>query len=188
MGQPTSGLLQRVGRSQLWQHTPFLSLRERGFAEHQARFHFGTRFAALYFQSLVFNSGVNLWAAVSSLGYLRVRAQLRWLYILSTLPANKKSIRARYIISAPAKFLLFDGENVFYSIPYKHRQLRLNTLFWAQPRILKIHETLVLSLRCFNATEPRRRRPRKRLAHIRRIIPWLGVGVSASLQDKRVWF
>jgi hypothetical protein len=56
MGQPTSGVTQRVGRTQLWQYVPLSTLREFGYAEQAFRYLLGTRLALLFFQSLIFTA------------------------------------------------------------------------------------------------------------------------------------
>ena len=61
MGQPTSGLAQRVGRTQLWQHLPSVAAPEGGFGEHQFRVLVGARFSILFLQSMLHLGHTHLW-------------------------------------------------------------------------------------------------------------------------------
>lgn len=61
MGQPTSGLAQRVGRTQLWQHLPGVAAPEGGFGEHQFRVLVGARFSILLLQSMLHLGHTHLW-------------------------------------------------------------------------------------------------------------------------------
>lgn len=60
MGQPTSGTLQRVGQTQLWQHVSMLSKHERGYGEHQFKLTLAARLGVLFFQSLLLPPGGHL--------------------------------------------------------------------------------------------------------------------------------
>jgi hypothetical protein len=53
MGQPTSGLGQRVNHTQLSEHMPLLTQRERGFGEHQFRMFIGAKLILVLLQSAV---------------------------------------------------------------------------------------------------------------------------------------
>jgi hypothetical protein len=53
MGQPTAGIAQRTGYTQVWQHTPLLGPGERGFGDQQHRVMLGAQLSVLFFQSLV---------------------------------------------------------------------------------------------------------------------------------------
>lgn len=71
-------------------------------------------------------------------------------------------ISRRYYEVAAPRHLLFDGEQTFLTIAYTHRRLRLTSLFWAQPRFLRVGRLFFFCLRCYNVTEPRPRRLRTR--------------------------
>jgi hypothetical protein len=74
--------------------------------------------------------------------------------------ATSGAIEARYYETTAPRYLLYDGENTFYTIPYRHRRLRFASVFWALPRLLRIRNVQLLLLRGYNVTERPVRQPR----------------------------
>lgn len=84
-----------------------------------------------------------------------------------------REVTKRYYEAATPKFLLNDGERVFFTLAYKHRRVRYGGVFWAQPRFLRVGSGLLLLLRGYNVTLSNRRPVRTRRLRIRRGLPWL---------------
>ncbi len=174
MGQPTSALTQRAGRSQLWEHLSGISVVERGYTDHLTRILFGVRLVILFFQSLVLNGCANLWYLSTKRGYLFFRLQHGWGSTFNFFPDRRYlAIRAQYFETKPAQFFLFDGENSYMTLAYNHRRLRFDSIFWARPRMFKVGPSSLLSLRGYNVTEPRQMIPRSPRVALRKAAPWL---------------
>jgi hypothetical protein len=148
MGQPTSGITQRAGRSQCWQHVPTISALERGFGEHQFRLTLAAKLTLLFFQSLALPAPAQFWLKGQVKRQLYKRNSWgRYWRTFPNLYKNRRRIFRRYFEQGAPRFLLYDGEYTYMSLAYKHRRLRFTTLFWAQPRFFKMSKYLILSLR-----------------------------------------
>lgn len=75
-------------------------------------------------------------------------------------------IRQRYFLARKARFLLFDGEYTYKTIPYRRRKPRFATIFWTRPRFFRIGAAYALVLRGYNVTAPEVRRRRCRRKHV----------------------
>lgn len=170
MGQPTSGVAQRAGHTQLWQHVPVLAAAERGFGEHQFRLLLGARLSLLFFQSLLLIGQAHAW--FRSTGRLQTYNQLRWERYWKLFPnVRAPLVIQRYFNIKIPKFLLFDGELTYLTLAFRHRKLRLGSIFWARPRFFRINGHLALSLRGYNVTAPRPRRLRARWRRTQQGLP-----------------
>lgn len=128
MGQPTAALTQRVGRTQLWQNVPGLGQRDRGFGEHLSRLGLSNKLAAIFFQSLVVTAGSQLWYRATS--RRSVYYQTHWGRVWRLFPNTAAArVMQRYFEIAAPRHLLFDGEQTFLTIAYRHRRLRLTSLY-----------------------------------------------------------
>ena len=163
MGQPTSGITQRVGRAQVWQHTPSMISSEKGFGEHIYRLTLAAKLSVLFFQSLVIPGTSQLWYRRQR--WPRLYQDNTWSRYWRNFPNlfwYRKRVYRRYFEQAAPRFLLYDGEHTYMTLAYKHKRLRFASFFWAQPRFFRINSHLMLSLRGYNVTQPNQRLPRLR--------------------------
>ena len=161
MGQPTSGIAQRAGYTQLWQHTLNLEVYERGYGEQQFRISIGARLALLLFQSLLLVGREHLWFC--NRRRLQNYNRLRWERYWRIFPnLRSRFVVQRYFLARGARHMLFDGEMTYLTLAFRHRRLRLASIYWAQPRIFRLGQSLALIVRGYNVTSPRPRRPRVR--------------------------
>jgi hypothetical protein len=128
MGQPTSGIAQRVGKTQLWQHTPAIAVTEGGFGEQQFRLLMGAKFSVLFFQSLLYMGTTHLWFRNRHRpqNFFRLRWERFWRSFPNVYAAY---VTRRYFIARQPKFLLFDGEQTYMTLAYRHRRLRLASIY-----------------------------------------------------------
>lgn len=188
MGQPTNGIAQRTGKTQLWQFVPAVGRQERNFGEHQFKLALGIKLLLLFFQSLIYNHTINLWAPTEPAGRLLLHKNNQWGAGVHVFPNYADTgVSGRYFEEASARFLLHDGEHTFYTIPYKHRRLRFIGMLWAAPRLLRIHAVPVLLVRGYNVTETYRPLIRSRSISTQRAMPYLERRKSLCMGLSTAW-
>ena len=69
------------------------------------------------------------------------------------------------------RFLLFDGELTYLTLAYRHRRLRLTSIFWARPRFFRMGRFLIFILRGYNVTTPQGARLTSRLEKLQQAVP-----------------
>jgi hypothetical protein len=130
MGQPTGLLLQRSGRTQLWEQMAAIGVGQRGYAEHSHRILQAVGLLRLLFKSLPVDRRLCLWYQPLRSGLLWLYSQHRWQRRFGGFPTlTSPSVVRRYFITVAPHFLLQDGDSTFFSIGYNHRRLRVDSLF-----------------------------------------------------------
>ncbi len=174
MGQPTGGLAQRVGRSQFWAHSTGLLSTDTSFSEFQFKILLASRLSVRILQSLPLMKNRSFWVHCSQRSYCFGRSYYAWGLTQGSLPNFQRSyIRSKYYYSRPSRFLLFDGENSFYTIPLKGKRVRYDGIFWTQSRFLRCGNGFILLMRGYNVTERGGRLPREKRVDILRSLPWI---------------
>lgn len=173
MGQPTGGLAQRVGRAQFWSHAIAISPVDTTFSEFQFKILLASRLSTRILQSLPSMKNRSFWVHYSQQSFAFGRSHFNWGLVQSSLPnLQKYFIRSRYYYSRASRFLLFDGENTFYTIPLRGRLVRFDGIFWTQSRFLRCGRGLLLLVRGYNVTDRGGRLPKDRRVDILRALPW----------------
>ncbi len=128
MGQPTSSVGQRSNRTQLAEHMPVLAYAERGHGEHQFRLSLGARLVLMLLQSMLLPGRHLAWFRFT--GRARFCVAAVWRTIVKRFPnLQRLPIRRRYFRTRRSRFLLFDGEHTYRTLPHRRRRLRFTTIF-----------------------------------------------------------
>jgi len=151
----------------MWQHMSFFSAKETSFGENLFKLQLGSKLSTLFFLSLVFIPRHNFW--LSSIRYRKLFFSSRgWCTHLKYLPklGANSSLFFKYFEKKSAKPMFRDGETTVFSLAYTHRKLRLNELFWCQPRCFRVESSILILLRANSVLQKKLRIKRTRSTKI----------------------
>lgn len=184
MGQPTSGLSQHVGKTQMWASDSNVYFQDRGFGEYTFKLTYLSRFLIYFLKGYFYYKNINFFSP---------RVEKGSLYFLSNKQWKNKQHRENYTFNKQKtlnEVLTFkeewdEVENKAVEFKVMRRRNYIEDLIWAETRCLKVGELLVVVLRAVNGLAKRKKLLRGRDPLTRSYVPLLKKTRTPGLKK---WF